>query len=317
MALIAGFKGAYRDWTRAPERGSPWLVSLIVGLARIFPRKLVTGLLYPIVAYFVMFSPRQAAASRQFLSRVWQRAPRFSEVYAHYLTFAKMVLDRVYWLSPGDPGIPVRIHGVTVVEQALSGREAGLLVLGSHLGSFEALRGAGGRVCGRRIRPLMYVTNARKMQRVLDAVNPELARDVIFAGRPGTMLEIRDALAQGNIVGILADRSPFAERTVMAPFLGDAAPFPVGAYRLAALMDVPVVFACALVNRSGYDIYFESLGATAPGMQRGAREAWIADQVALFARHLERYARAYPLNWFNFYDFWQGVPAHVGRRVQQ
>ena len=306
MAHIAGVKSAYRDWTRAPERGSPGLLALIVRLARWFPREPVSLLLYPIVAYFVTFSPRQVAASRHFLGRVWNRPPLWSEVFAHYMTFARMVLDRVYWLSRAEHGIPVRVHGAEVVEAALARRTAGLIVVGSHLGSFEALRGAGERVCGRRIRPLMYVANAPKIQRVLDAVNPELKRDVIFAGRTGTMLEIREAIEHGHIVGILADRSPFAERTMAADFMGQPAPFPVGAYRLAALLGVPVVFSCAVLSGKGYEIYFEAMGEPPSGGSRVARERWIVEQVASFARHLEHHARAYPLNWFNFYDFWSG-----------
>jgi predicted LPLAT superfamily acyltransferase len=308
MAQLADLKDPYRDWTRAPERGSPGLLALIVRMARWFPRRLIALLLYPIVAYFVTFSPRQVVASRQFLSRAWQRPVRRSEVFAHFLSFARMVLDRVYWLSREEHGIPVRVHGVEVVEAVLAGRASGFIVVGSHLGSFEALRGVGERACGRRIHPLMYVANARKMQRVLDAVNPALARDVIFSGRPGTMLEVREAIESGSIIGILSDRSRLAERTLSAPFMGQEVPFPVGAYRLAALLEVPVVFSCAVLAGKGYEVYFEAMAELPAGDSRAARERWIAGQVANFSHHLERYARAYPLNWFNFYDFWSGNP---------
>lgn len=318
MAQLAGLKHAYRDWTRAPERGSGGLLVLIAQLARWLPRRLVALLLYPIVTYFVIFSPRQRAASKHFLARVWGRAPLWSEVFAHYMMFARMVLDRVYWLSREEHGIAVRVHGVHAVEAALAGRAAGIIVVGSHLGSFEALRGAGERVCGRRIRPLMYVANARKVQRVLDAVRPELRRDVIFAGRPGTMLEIRDAIEAGHIVGILADRSPLAERIVRAPFLGHEAPFPVGAYRLATLLEAPVVFSCAVLKGAGYEIHFEAMSRPPAAQLRAERDRWIGDQAAAFARHLERYARAYPLNWFNFYDFWSGdAPQAPPRRTAE
>jgi predicted LPLAT superfamily acyltransferase len=306
MALIADLKVAYRDWTRAPERGSPGLLALIVRLARRLPRRFVSLLLYPIVVYFVTFSPRQVTASRQFLQRVWNRPARRSEVFAHYMTFARMVLDRVYWLSKRDHGIPVRVNGVDAIEAALTGRSRGLIVVGSHLGSFEALRGAGEKASGRRVRPLMYVANARKVQKVLDAIDPNLIRDVIFAGRPSSMLEIRGAIEEGDIVGILADRSPYAERSVRVPFMGEPAPLPVGAYRLAALLDAPVVFACAVLDGPGYQIFFERMLGAEPCLKRAERESWITAQAALFARHLERYARAFPLNWFNFYDFWQG-----------
>ena len=308
MAIDPGLKTAYRDWTRAPERGSPRLLALIARLGRWLPRGWVTLLLYPIVAYFVACSPRQRVASRQFLTRAMARTPRWSEVFGHYLTFARMVLDRVYWLSRERPGIPLRVAGAEPIEAMLAGRRRGLIILGAHFGSFEALRGVGGRVCGRRIRPLMYVANARKVQAVLDALNPDLARDVILAGRPGTMLAIRAAIEDGDIVGILADRSPFAERSVAVPFLGEPAPFPVGAHRLGAVLKVETVFACAVLDGSGYSIHFEPLPAPVAG-QGSDRDDFVAAQAAAFAHVLEKHARAYPLNWFNFYDFWHGQPA--------
>lgn len=298
----------YRDWTRAPERGSAWLLALIVGIARRVPRAVARALLYPIVLYFVLFSPRQVRASRQFLTRVLPHEPRWIDVFRHYYAFAGMLLDRVYWLSPGVPDIPVRVHGAEAVAQLLDSSDRGLIVVGSHLGSFEALRGAGAAVTGRRVRPLMHVANARKVQRVLDAINPELTKQIIPAGRPDTMLQIHAALAAGDIVGILADRSPFEERSAMVPFLGTPAAFPLGAHRLAALADVPVVFACAVIDSNGYSIFFHDLGRPA-GHSRAERTEWIAGSAQRFAALLEQYARAWPSSWFNFYDFWQGGSA--------
>jgi len=307
MALSADLRGAYRDWTRAPERGSPWLIRFIVALARSFPRRWVTLLLYPIVAYFVTFSPRQVAASRHFLTRALRRPPRRREIFRHYLTFARMVLDRVYWLSREPHGIRVRVSGQESIENDLAGRTEGALVLSAHLGSFEALRGAGELASGRRIRPVMYVSNASKMHEVLDAINPQIARDAIQAGRPETMITIRDAIARGDLVGILADRSPLPERTVHVPFMGEDAPFPIGAYRLAALLNAPIYFACAVLDGDGYRIHFERMEPASADLSADARRTWITSQAALFARHLESYAQAYPFNWFNFYDFWHGA----------
>jgi predicted LPLAT superfamily acyltransferase len=88
--------------------------------------------------------------------------------------------------------------------------------------------------------------------------------------------------------------------------MGLLAPLHVGAYLLAALLDAPLVFSCAVLEGRGYKIFFESMAETERGMSRAEREQWIVAQATHFARHLERYAFAFPLNWFNFYDFWQG-----------
>lgn len=307
MAFSAGLREAYRDWTRAPERGSPWLIDLIVAVARAFPRRWVTLLLYPIVAYFVIVSPKQTAASRQFLTRALGRPALRREIFRHYLTFARMALDRVYWLSNAPHGIRVHVSGLEAIAAEMTDPRRGALIVSAHLGSFEALRGAGDLASGRRIRPLMFTSNAPKMHKVLEAINPQAHREVITAGRSGTMIEIRDAIARGELVGILADRSPLAERTARVPFMGEDAPFPTGAYRLAALLGAPVFFACAVLDGDDYRIHFERMAPGRPDLPMDERKRWIAAQAAQFARHLEAYARAYPFNWFNFYDFWQSA----------
>lgn len=301
---MSGLSVAQAGWARSRERGSALLIRFIVWLACKLPRAAVTCLLYPIVSYFVLSSPRQHKASTDFLMRVLGRPPRASEVFVHYLTFARMVLDRVYWLQPTPrPLVPVSESGTHLLEEALRDKK-GLIIAGSHLGSFEALRSLGARTNGRRVRPLMYVDNAQKLQSLLNAVNPQLARDVIVAGRPQTMLEVRDALAQGDLVGVLADRSPFAEASVEVDFMGDRARFPIGAYRLALLLDVPIFFGCAVLEGNGYRVFFEPIDGPRSTLSRATRDAWVRGRAEAFARSLERYARRYPFNWFNFYDFW-------------
>jgi predicted LPLAT superfamily acyltransferase len=42
---------------------------------------------------------------------------------------------------------------------------------------------------------------------------------------------------------------------------------------------------------------------------RRARAAALDALIASYAARLEHYARLAPMNWFNFYDFWQQDPS--------
>jgi predicted LPLAT superfamily acyltransferase len=61
--------------------------------------------------------------------------------YRHYFTFAATLLDRVYFLSGRWDYFDIRLHG-TAELLAILKREKGCVLLGSRLGSFEALRAA-------------------------------------------------------------------------------------------------------------------------------------------------------------------------------
>ena len=175
----------------------------------------------------------------------------------------------------------------------------GVLLFGAHFGSFEVLRAIGGARSPARVRVLMHEANARKINAALGAVNDAAARDVIVLGRPGTMLEVRDALRAGEIVGLLADRAVADDRLVPCDFLGASASFPQGPFVLAALLDVPIVLFCAVCDGDGaYRVRFERFATPA-----SRAPDVIAEAVQRYATWLAQRCRADPYNWFNFYDF--------------
>ncbi|MEX0916028.1 MAG: lipid A biosynthesis acyltransferase, partial [Wenzhouxiangellaceae bacterium] len=54
-----------------------------------------------------------------------------------------------------------------------------------------------------------------------------------------------------------------------------------------------------------YRLVFEPLERPGPHTtDRKQRRALLDQWLANYARRLEYYARHYPYNWFNFYDFW-------------
>jgi len=69
------------------------------------------------------------------------------------------------------------------------------------------LRAIGAARSPARVRVMMHEANARKMNAALGAINDAAIQDVIVLGRPGTMLEVREALRAGEVVGLLADRA--------------------------------------------------------------------------------------------------------------
>ncbi len=81
------------------------------------------------------------------------------------------------------------------------------MLMGAHLGSFEVLHALGWGAGGLKVAMLMYADNARKLNATLAAINPEAMQDIIALGRVESMLEVRDKLDDGYMVGMLADRT--------------------------------------------------------------------------------------------------------------
>ena len=294
-------------WVEQPERGSAGAVRLVMWLALTLGRRATRWLLYPVALYFLAFSPRARRASKTYLARALGRPAGLGDVLRHYHTFASTLHDRVYLMSGRYDELDLSIDGAALVDAVLA-RNNGCVLLGSHLGSFEAVRALGSGVKSYPINVVMYEGAGQRMSTVLNESAPDLAGRVIAPGRPETMLRIKERLEQGEIVGILGDRPFGSEKTGACDFLGTPARFPLGPFRLALALDAPVVLFFGVYDGANrYRVFLEEL-ARPPGASReraAAAAAWMQRYVA----RLEHHARRAPYNWFNFYDFWdEGLP---------
>jgi predicted LPLAT superfamily acyltransferase len=292
------------DWARQPERSSlAWLrimtwISLRIG--RTGSRMAVRL----IVGYFLLFAPAARRASRSYLTRVLGRRPDVGDLYRHLFSFGSTIHDRIYLLNDRFDLFDIDVQGDDLMRKSLaSGR--GTFLMGAHLGSFEVIRAAGRLHTGLPISMVMYEDNARKINQSLAAINPAATSDLVPLGRVDSMLQVRERLARGALVGVLGDRTFGDEPGLRVPFLGDLATFPTGPFRLAALMGRPVIFMTGLyLGGNRYRIHFRPLADFSAPHPEGTQCA-VAEAVRRYARLIEDHCREAPYNWFNFFDFWR------------
>jgi predicted LPLAT superfamily acyltransferase len=292
-----------RGWAALPERGSTGALMLIHWIAVRIGRGTARLILHPIALYYVLTAGAARRASRAYLRRAFGRDARWTEVYRHVHCFAATILDRALLLRGGAERFDIEVHNGQVVLDALAAGR-GCLLLGSHLGSFDVLRVADATGPRLPVRALMDVQHNRNISRFIAALNPEMAATIIPACGVDAMMNARDRLDEGCLVGILADRPVARDRTARVPLLGGEAALPTGPLALAAIARCPVVLGFALY-RGGrrYDVHFELL-AERVAREPGRHNEEIARWVRRYAERLEHYMRLAPYNWFNFYDFW-------------
>ena len=291
------------SWQKHKERGSPFLIKLIGWLSLHFGRPVGRIILYPITLYFLLFHPKACRASRNFLGRVLDRKPDARDTFRHIHTFASTILDRVFFLTKGLEDFDVILHGETALfEQYHRGK--GVMMLGSHLGSFEILRCLATMEDGVTFKALMYQQNSEKISKVLEAINPEISKTIIPVGTSDSMLQIQESFERGEVIGVLGDRvTKEDKRIVQCQFFDQEFDFPAGPVLLAGLLNVPVVmFFGVYLGGKRYAIHFEVL-SEGFRFERGRREEQIQQLTQHYASRLEHYSRKYPYNWFNFFDF--------------
>lgn len=294
-------------WTDRPEGGGRFAIWLIRTIALYGGRPLARAFLYPITLYFYFRRVPERSASRAFLSRVLGRPARTWDVLRHIHRFAGVVLDRVFLLARDDARqFQLQVHGLDEL-LGFHAQGRGVLLLGSHLGSFEILRVLARERPDVPLKVLLDKSQTPAITELLHALNPAVGHSVIDASKGGTavVLAIKESVEQGAVVALLGDRARPQEPTRPARFLGEVAALPVAPYLIASLLDTPVFLCFGLyLGGNRYALHFEKF-AERIQIPRGERTVKLDYWLARYAARLEHHARLAPYNWFNFYDFWQ------------
>ncbi len=293
-------------WLNQRERGALVLIRCTFYLATLLGRRVMRPLVCGLALWYRCFDRSSTRASREWLARVLGRPPSFRETYRHFRNFVQVTLDRVFLLSGRTQGLVLTRTGSELLhQQRATGR--GAVLLGAHLGSFEAMRATGAAVAV-PIRIVGYFENARMINSLLERLAPDLSARVIHVGRDPVALtmQVQAAIARGEFVALLGDRVGLGDRAVSVPFFGSEARFAAGPFLLAALLRCPIYLVFGLYREPNeYHLHCEHF-ADRLDLPRGDRPAALTREVTRYAARLEQRCREAPDNWFNFFDFWKG-----------
>jgi predicted LPLAT superfamily acyltransferase len=290
-------------WKAQQELGSPRMIRLMAWVAFSWGRPAARILLFPICIYYLCRSTAARLTLHTFYMRALGRSPSWQELFHHYLCFASIILDRLYFLRGRFDRFTITVNGADVLGRALAAGR-GCLLLGSHLGSFEVVRAVGLAREKIDIKVLMDEENAPLMRTFFREVNPTVADNVLQVGRVDTMLRVRECLHGGGIVGIMGDRLISRGQAVSCEFLGAQAPFPTGTMRLAHAVRAPVVMFFGLYRGGNrYEVHLELLSDRVE-LSHDSRVDDIRRWTQHYADRLAYYSRQAVDNWFNFYEFW-------------
>lgn len=293
------------DWLSVPERGTLAGIAAVFWLARFFGRRAARALVALVALFYTLADGKARAASRDWLETVEGRKPGFARIYGHVRRFSNMAVDRIFLLAGDAHYFTFSRDGNEHLER-LERERTGVILMGAHLGSFEAMR-LGGKEDQLSLNIVGNFSNARMINRVLDRVSDDNRARVIQAapGDVGFVFHIQERLAEGEMVAILGDRVAGAQPSVTVDFFGRRARFPTGPFQLAALLKCPIYLTFGILKEPNHYALSCEPFAERIVLPRKNRKAALEEWVQKYAHALEAKARTAPDNWFNFYPFWE------------
>ena len=300
-------------WSDVREVGFLRGMRLLFWVYRVGGYHAFRAVLQPVLLYSFFTHKLSRTASLDYLRRLRQYfgsdampPATWWTAYRHFNAFAGSTLDRLGAWS--NSSILDRINFPErdlLLKQLDSGQ--GAVLLGAHLGNMEVLRGLSTRNRRLTLNILVHTRNADMFNRLLRDVVGE--RDVtlieVTEMSPATAIRLKGCIDRGEFIAILADRVPVSSesRTRMIPFLGAPARFPDGPFILASLLKCPVYTLFSTRQGKGYDIRCQKLANSVKLPRRGREEA-ITAYMQRYVQELEINVQRAPLQWFNFYPFW-------------
>lgn len=300
-----------QHWAGQRERGSFVLMKFTASAVRLLGRRALSPLLYAIVLYFFVFG-RQARRSiwrYQHNLATWSGrhdlCPSRRSVFRQFMCFADTLLDKLdVW--NGKLGLEqVKLVDPQDVRGQLHRQGRGQMLVAAHLGNLEvcrALAELGEKV---QMNVLVHTKHAEQFNRLLGEAGATHLRLIqVSELNPATMLQLSERLERGEWLAIAGDRVPLhGGRNVSVDFLGRPAAFPQGPWLLAGLLQCRVSLMNCLKIDGRYHVIIEPF-AERIQWKRRERDAVIRDWVQRYAERLGQRCLDAPLQWFNFYPFW-------------
>lgn len=301
-----------RHWAAISESGSTLGMQILLYAYRVGGNVLFKIILFPVIAFYTIFSHNARRCSAQYLKRVFQGTEQkvgYTKVFMHFWQFGLAIIDKfAVWmgrLSRRD----VIFHNMELVDGMIKNGQGGLFVI-SHLGNFEVCNALTESHPDLNLTVLHHTKHAEKFNRMLakytdrHSVTLQQVTDVDAS----LAMQLSESVSAGGFVAIAADRTPVNNRsaTISCDFLGAPARFPVGPYVLGAVLSAPIIMLVCIKQQGVYHIHLEQL-TDGSKVARKQRAEFIQSSATKYASRLEYYAKQAPLQWFNFFDFWQSA----------
>ena len=301
-----------KHWASIEESGSSFGIWILLYIRRWFGRLPFRIALYPVILYFFLSNRSARHASMKYLAHIQQFQPELQasrwNSFQHFLHFGEASLDKILAHTGRYTLKDVHVQGRQIVQECIE-RKQGFLIFTAHIGNLEVSRSIA-QLRNVPLNILVHTQHAERFNRVIKTINPNSQVNLIQVTQMDSALAmiLAEKVQAGEAVVIAADRVPVGEdidkRIVWANFLGQPAPLPIGPYVLAHVLQVPVFFVTCTQGRKNYILSYQHF-APRIELPRKDRDRAMENHAQHFADLLTEQCLRTPLQWFNFYDFWQ------------
>lgn len=263
-------------------------------------------ILYFVAAYYFIFLKKSNQAIfyyfKERLGYSYFKSKKM--VYKSYYTFGQTILDKISISAGMRNKFSYEFDGVEILKKLLSEKKGGVLI-SAHIGNFEIAEHFFGEIDVEfQINLVTTDLEHSAIKNYLEKITKKSSvKFIIIKDDLSHIFEINAALARNELVCFTGDRYFEGGKFLTEKLLGEEAKFPAGPFLIASRLKVPVVFVYVMKEPNlHYHLY--------------TREAIVKhrdEKVLLkaYTENLEMMLKEYPLQWFNYFDFWDKLDTKI------
>ncbi len=260
-------------------------------------------LLYFVVTYFLFSSGKAFKAIYSYFHKIhgFSSFRSLISIYNNYYLFGQILLDKIVMLAGFQSKFTFDFDG----EEYLRKMDNGGLLISAHVGNWEIAGNLLKRI-EKKVNILMFDAEHQQIKGYLSEVIADQGINFIVIREDlSHLLEIKQALTNGEIIAMHGDRFLDGNKTVQVDFMGKPALFPTGPVNMAAKFRVPVSYVFAVKEtKKHYHFHATPLQWVEYSSNLKKREQNLRLAVVQYVAELEKILFKYPTHWFNYYDFW-------------
>jgi len=256
--------------------------------------------LYFVATYYFLFLKKTNRVTfYYFHNRLgYSRAKARKMVFMSYYTFGQTLIDKTAISAGMRNRFTYEFDGIQRLRDLLADKNGGVLI-SAHIGNFEIAEYFLSDLDDQfQINLLTTDMEHRAIKEYLESIaSKSSVKFIIIKEDLSHIYEINNALSNNELICLTGDRYMEGVKHYTHSFLGENANFPAGPFLIASRLKVPVVFVYVMKERN---LHYHLFARQAEVKHRDDKGL-----LAAYADNLEWMLKKYPLQWFNYFDFWQ------------
>lgn len=285
------------------SRGTLLGYKIFVFCIKNFGVKASYTVLYIVAAYYYLFLPKNNRFhSYYFRKRLgWNSAKSRKGIFQNIFVFGQTLIDKTAISAGLRDKFTYEFDGVENLKKMMADKKGGVLI-SAHIGNFEIAERFFAEIdFDYQINLVTTDLEHNVIKEYLESVSDGKSsiKFIFIKEDMSHIFEINRALADNELICFTGDRYFEGSKFLEAEFLGKTAKFPAGPFMIASRLQVPVAYVYVMKEPN---LHYHLYARVAEVKHRDA-----AGLLRSYVANLESMLKIYPLQWFNYFDFWDDI----------